>query len=79
MKKKVIQKGSDVDLELYLFKNKIQRKVFAKSVGISESHMSSLVHKKVNPNILTAIKIIDCSEKQVTLKELVRMKDRLEE
>ncbi len=68
-----------MELDYFLFKNKIKHKDFAKKIGVQPHHLSALVHKKVNPNLITAIKIHDCSDGQVSYKEMVRLKDRLDE
>ena len=68
-----------MELDYYLFKNKIKHKDFAKKIGIQPHHLSALVHKKVNPNLITAIKIYDASHGQISYKEMVRLQDRLAE
>ena len=67
-----------MELDYYLFKTKIKYKDFAKKIGVQPHHLSSIVHKRVNPNLITAIKIIDATEGKVSLKELVRTQDRLD-
>lgn len=46
-----------VDLDYYLWKNKIRHKDFAKAVGISLNTLSMIVNKKRTVNLATAIKI----------------------
>ncbi len=68
-----------MELDYFLFKYKIKNKDFAKKIGIQPHHLSALIHKKVSPNLITAIKIHDATNKQVSYKEMVRLKDRLED
>lgn len=68
-----------MELDFYLFKNKIKHRDFAKTIGITESHLSTLIHKKMNPNILTIIKILEATKGRVSIYELVREKDQLKD
>lgn len=68
-----------MELDYYLYKNKIKHKDFAKKIGLVPHRLSVIVHKRASPNLVTAIKIHEASEGKVSYKELVRMQDRLEE
>lgn len=66
-----------MELDYYLFKNKIKHKDFAQIIGIMPHRLSVLIHKKASPNLVTAIKIHEATQGKVSYKEMVRLEDRL--
>lgn len=65
-----------MELDYYLWKNKIKNKDFAKRCGIAPPTLSVIVHKKRSPLLLTAIKINAETKGQVSLYELLTEEDR---
>lgn len=70
-------KGENMELDYYLFKNKITQVTLARALGLDRARVSMYVNKKVNPSLLTAVLIEEWTGGQVTCKELLRLKDRL--
>ena len=52
-----MENEKDVELDFYLWRNKIRHSDFAKQVGISANTLSMIVNKKRPLNLATAIKI----------------------
>jgi DNA-binding XRE family transcriptional regulator len=65
-----------LELDYYLWKNKILHKDFAKEVGIATHTLSVLVNKKSSPTLFTALKIYFATDRAVSLFELLKPEDR---
>lgn len=65
-----------MELDYWLFKNKVKHKEFAKKVGIMPHRLSLIVNKKATPSLLTAIAIHEHTNGQVSYKEMVKLEDR---
>lgn len=68
-----------VDLDYYLWRNKIQVKDFAKKINISTSQLSNIRHKKITPNLKTAMRIRQESNNEIPYDEMLATKDMAEE
>lgn len=66
-----------MELDYYLFKHKRTQSQLAQDLKMSPARISLFVNKKVNPSLLTAIRIVDWTEGKVTFKELLKLSDRL--
>ena len=66
-----------MELDFYLFINKISQVDFARKVGISDVQLSQYVKKRKNPRLPLAVRINELTDGKVTCKELIRMQDRL--
>ncbi len=66
-----------MELDYYLWKHKITREKFAEDADITPSHLSTLIHKKRSPSLMTAIRIHRASHGKVSYEEMLRMQDRL--
>lgn len=66
-----------MELDYYLFKHKKTQRQLARELNIPPARVSMYVNKKVNPNLLTAVRISDWTGGKVTCKELLRLEDRL--
>ena len=64
-----------MQLDEYLWKNKIKQKDFAPLIGLAPHSLSMIVQKKVSPKLYVAINIISKTEGKVTYAELLREKD----
>jgi len=67
-----------MDIDEYLWRNKISQKKFSKKAGIAAHTLSILVHRHVSPKLVTAIKIIEASDNIITIEDLLRNSDREE-
>lgn len=67
-----------MELDYYLWKNKLSHKSFAKKVGIAPHSLSVIVNKKRTPLLTTAIKIHYEAGGAVSLYELMTLEDRKE-
>ncbi len=65
-----------MDLDYYLWKNKITQRVFGKVIDMSESSLSHVVSRKGTPRLLTAMKIVQATKGDVTFVELLSDGDR---
>jgi len=65
-----------MDLDEYLWRNKILKKDFAKKIGIQAHSLGAVVSKKVTANLVTAINILKATEGQVDIETLVREEDK---
>ena len=65
-----------MQVDEYLFRNKITKKSFAKRLGISQSMMCALAQRKHTPTLMLAIKIIKESQAAVHLVDLLKDADR---
>lgn len=61
-----------MDLDEYLWRNKIKQKDFACKVGIQSHSLSNIVKKKVNPSLYVAMKIVQLTEGQVDYIDLLK-------
>lgn len=66
-----------MELDEYLWRNKIKQWKFAEKIGIMPHSLSRIVQKKVTPKLYVAIKIVEASEGQVTYRDLLRPEDEL--
>lgn len=64
-----------MDLDEYLWRNKILKKDFAEKVGMTPHALSSIVARKVSAKLHTAINIVEATEGQVTYRDLLRPED----
>ncbi len=67
-----------MELDYYLWRNKISQNAFAKKLHISLSTLSQVVCRKNSPSLLTAVKIVKATNGVVTYEDLLRTRDRLE-
>jgi DNA-binding XRE family transcriptional regulator len=67
-----------MELDYYLWKNKLSHKSFAKKVGIAPHSLSVIVNKKRTPLLTNAIKIHYETAGAVSLYELMTLEDREE-
>lgn len=65
-----------MELDEYLWRNKISKKYFAEKVRLAPHTLSNIVFKKVTPNLISALNIVKASEGQVTFEELVKDSDK---
>lgn len=63
-------------LKKFLFTTKITISNFAKSTGINENTLNTYVHRKSEPTVSNAIKIINATHGSVTLYDLTVKKER---
>jgi plasmid maintenance system antidote protein VapI len=66
-----------MELDYYLFKNKMKIKDFAEKIGIFPHNVSRIVNRKVTPHLVIAIKIHKATDGLVSYEEMVGEKDRL--
>ena len=64
-----------MDLNEYLWRNRITQKDFSKRIKIANHTLSLIVNKKVTPHLSTAIKIVEASEGQIEFRELLKDSD----
>lgn len=64
-----------MDLDEYLWRNKITRKDFAKKIGMTPHSLSSIVAGKVSAKLYTAINIVEATKGEVSYKDLLRKED----
>lgn len=67
--------GVRMDLDEYLWRNKISRTDFAAKIGISRSHLQQILSKKRNPSVKLAKKIEEITEEKVTKEEVLFPED----
>ena len=60
-----------MDLDEYLWTNKIKNKDFAKLINISPEGLSTIKRKKRTPSLATALLIYELSSGKVELKSLL--------
>ena len=65
-----------MELDYYLWKNKIVHRDFAKKCGLAPHTISSIVNKKRSPHLLTALKIHFEANGIVSLYELLIPEER---
>lgn len=65
------RKGSlGMKLKEYFFISRVNQRDFAKTLGVSESHLSQIVTGKRKPSVKLAKKIMDATNDHVSLSEL---------
>lgn len=64
-----------MELDEYLWRNKIRQWKFAQKLGIMPHSLSRIVQKKVTPKLYVAVKIVEATEGQVSYRELLRPED----
>lgn len=64
-----------MDLDEYLWRNRIKQWKFAQKLGIMPHSLSRIVQKKVSPKLYVAVKIVEATDGQVTYRELLRPED----
>lgn len=65
-----------MDLDEYLWKNKIRGTKFAKLMDANPNQVSMYVHKKQTPSLLMAAKIVHASEGKISYEELLKPQDK---
>jgi len=65
-----------MDLREYLFRNKIQIKKIADDLNYSRTHMSGIVHRKLNPSRKLAKLIEAYTKGEVTVRGMFRKRNR---
>jgi len=68
-----------IDLDYYLWRNKILVKDFAKRINVSSSQLSIIRHRKMTPNLRLAMKIHKESNEQIAFSEMIALKDVVKE
>lgn len=61
-----------MDLRTYMFLHRIQTRKAAKELGMDETHLSRIIHKRLRPSIPVATKIEAFTKGEVSLAELRR-------
>ena len=61
-----------MDLDEYLWRNRITQKRFAERIGIAQKSMNLLVYRKVTPTLSTAIKIIGAAGGHIQYEDLLK-------
>lgn len=64
-----------MQLDHYLFFNKISQKDFAQKTGVLVHTISLIVNKKQGPSLVTALRIYYATNKQVTFSDMLMPKD----
>ncbi len=65
-----------MDIDEYLWRNKITRKNFAERVGMAAQTMSLLASKKITPSLPNAVNIVKASGGMITYHEMIKEADR---
>lgn len=60
-----------MDLDYWLFKNKITKTDFAKTLGISRGHLQGVISGKLSPSVKLAKKIEEATEGKVSKEKLL--------
>ena len=66
-----------MNLESYLNEQNIQKKDFAKRIGVSNTYISLVIHKKRNPSIRVARSIIKETKGSVAATDLFKKKSQI--
>ena len=66
-----------MNLESYLKEQNIQKKDFAKRIGVSNTYISLVIHKKRNPSIRVARSIIKETKGSVAATDLFKKKSQI--
>lgn len=66
-----------MDLDFYLWKNKIKQKDFAKRLGITAANLSLLQSRAVSPSTVAALIIHLETDGEVSFVDLLKDKDRI--
>lgn len=64
-----------MDLDEYLWRNKISRTDFAVQIKISRSHLQQILSRKRNPSVKLAKKIEEITDGKVTKEEVLFPED----
>ncbi len=64
-----------IDLDYYLWKNKIAVKDFAKRIKVCPNQLSAIRNKRVTPKLKTAMKIHKESKQQIPYIEMLATQD----
>jgi len=64
-----------MDLDYWLFKNKITKTDFARTIGISRGHLQGVISGKLKPSIKLAKKIEEATNGKVSKEELLFPED----
>lgn len=64
-----------MELDEYLWRNKIKQWKFAQKLGILPHSLSRIVQKKVTPKLYVAVKIVEATDGEVSYRELLRPED----
>lgn len=65
-----------MELDYYLWKNKIKKKKFAERLDIAPHTLSLIVNKKTCPTLFTALKIYFETKGKVSFFEMLRSEER---
>lgn len=60
-----------MDLDEYLWRNKITLDKCKKEVGLSQAALCSLKRRKTSPSLLSALKLVEFSKGKIKLEELL--------
>lgn len=63
-----------MDLDEYLWRNKITLDKCKQEVGLSQAALCSLKRRKTSPSLLSALKLFEFSKGKITLEELLTHK-----
>jgi transcriptional regulator with XRE-family HTH domain len=63
-----------MELRLYIFKNRITQKEFAKKIDCSVVHLGKVVNGLITPSANLAIKIVHATNYEVTFEDLFQDK-----
>jgi plasmid maintenance system antidote protein VapI len=64
-----------VDLEEYLFRNRIKKSHFAKDLGIAPGHFYAILAKRRRPSVNLALKIAKMTGGKVSKEEILFPED----
>lgn len=64
-----------MDLDEYLWRNRITVRDFSIKVGCTENTLLKIKHRRGSPGLLIALKIVKCSDGQIALEELLSKAD----
>jgi len=67
-----------MELDYYLFKNKIKNKDFAQEIGIGLSTLNNILTKRATPNLRNAWKITLATHREVDFSDLLSTTDNKE-
>ena len=65
-----------MDLDEYLWRNKITQKRFAEIIGMNHNTLCGLIHKKITPTLINALNIVKVTNGDVDIETLVKLKDK---
>lgn len=65
-----------MDLDEYMWRNKITNRKFGLRIGTHAQHVSTIKRKVITPSLMLAAKIIEASDGKVEMFDLMSDRDR---